>query len=396
MNNRPLTGIRVLDLSAYISGPYSASILAALGAEVIKVEPPEGDAFRIGKGTGSPFFTQYNAGKKSIVINLKAAEGVELIKAMLPKFDVLIENMRPGKMAGLGLGQEDCRKINPGLVYTSISGFGSGGPWMNRPAYDSIGQALGGFYTVMNDGGDTRLTGTCVADLITAINAAIAILASLLGRERRPDHSGTHIETSVFEAFSTLTIDAITQAMDADRNPMRETRHPQAQNFCLRTATDDYIVMHLSSSQKFWRGLMKAIEREEIADDPLFSTYDERTKPERFVMIKALLEDEFAKQPRDEWERRLIEQDVPFAPALTMLEVVSHPQMEWQGMIGGKAAGHTLVNPPWKFDGHRPMRTPRVPEIGEDTADVLTEFVDSDRLADLVARGVVGVRKEVV
>lgn len=389
MSGRPLAGIKVLDVSAYISGPYAASILAALGADVVKIEPPEGEAFRIGRGVGSPFFAQYNAGKKSVVINLKAPEGVRLMKAMIASFDVLIENMRPGKMDALGLGADACRALNPGLVYTSVSGFGSGGPWRDRPAYDSIGQALGGFYTVMNDEGHTRLTGTCVADLITAINVAVGVLASLVGRERSPDRTGTHIETSVFEAFSTLTIDAMTQALETQKNPVRETRHPQAQNFCLRTASDDFIVMHLSSSQKFFRGLMRAVEREEIADDPLFRTYADRVRPERFTMIKALLEAEFIKQPRAEWERRLVAEDVPFAPALTMLEIAQHPQMEWLGMIGAETQGHTLIDSPWRFDGERPRRTPHVPEIGEDTRAVLAEFLDAAEIDDFVARGIV-------
>jgi formyl-CoA transferase len=389
MSSRPLEGIRVLEIAAYISGPYAGAILAALGAEVVKIEPPEGDAFRIGRGTGSPFFTQYNAGKKSVVVNLKSPDGVALVKSMLPKFDVLIENMRPGKLAALGLGPDACWAENPELICASVSGFGSGGPWADRPAYDSIGQALGGFYTVMNDAENVRLTGTCIADLITAINTTLGILASLVGRMRKADGKGVHIETSVFEAVTTLTIDAMTQALDTDIDPIRETRHPQAQNFCLKTASGGYIVMHLSSSQKFWRGLMKAVGRPEVAEDPLFATYASRTEPANFAMIKAMLEGEFAKLPRDEWEKRLIEADVPFSPALTMREVISHPQMQWLGVLGEEAAGHRLVNPPWRMDGQRPQRMPHVPQIGEDTQSVLSEFVDSARLAELVAGGAV-------
>ncbi|MFT3977774.1 MAG: CoA transferase [Sphingomonas bacterium] len=389
MKASPLGGIRVLDVSAYISGPYAASILAGLGAEVVKVEPPQGDAFRIGRGAESPFFAQYNAGKKSVAVDLKSGEGREVVRAMLPHFDVLIENMRPGKLAALGLGAEECRRINPDLIYASVSGFGSGGPWRDRPAYDSIGQALGGFYTVMNDPGNTRLTGTCVADLITAINLSIGILASLAARGRGGEASGVHLETSVFEAFSTLTIDAMTQALDTGANPLRETRHPQAQNFCLRTATDDFIVMHLSSSQKFFRGLMRAIGREELADDPRFLTYAERTRPENFAALKALLEESFIDLPRAEWESRLIAEDVPFAPALTMLELVEHPQMRWAGLLGAESRGRRVVNPPWRFDGTRPERDARVPEIGEHTREVLSRFIGDDMLAALEEKGAI-------
>lgn len=392
MATLPLAGVRVLEIAAYISGPYAGAILASLGAEVIKIEPPEGDAFRIGLGTGSPYFTQYNAGKKSVVVNLKSPEGLAVVRDMIPSVDVLIENMRPGKLAALGLGAEACRTLNPGLVYASISGFGSGGPWRDRPAYDSIGQALGGIYTTMNDRDDVRLTGTCIADLITAISTTLGVLAGLVGRGGAQNGVGLHIDTSVFEAVSSLTIDAITQANDADIDPIRETRHPQAQNFCLRTASGDYIVMHLSSSQKFWRALMGAIGRPEVADDPMFRTYADRVEPTRFAMIKAMLEEEFVKFPREEWERRLVAADVPFAPALTMREVVDHPQAEWLGLMGGTAAGHRLVNVPWRFDGERPARPETVPEIGADTRAVLSDYVSADRLDAMVESGAVGRR----
>lgn len=391
MNGKPLAGIKVLEIAAYISGPYAGAILAGLGADVVKIEPPEGDAFRIGQGVGSPFFAQYNAGKRSVVVNLKSPDGVALIKSMLPRFDVVIENMRPGKMTALGLGPDECWAANPELIYASVSGFGSGGPWRDRPAYDSIGQSLGGFYTLMNDAEDVRLTGTCLADLITAINTAFGIAASLLGRERSPDRKGALVETSVFEAVSTLTIDAMTQALDTAANPTRETRHPQAQNFCLKTASGDSIVLHLSSSQKFWRSLMALIGREELANDPLFRTYADRSRPERFAMLKVLMEEEFIKRPRDEWEAMLTAADVPFAPALTLREVVAHPQMQWLDMFSGPASGHTLIDGPWRLDGVRPRRAPLVPQVGEHTEAVLAEFLSSADIARLTKAGAVGV-----
>lgn len=388
MTRRPLEGIRVLEVAAYISGPYAGSLLAALGADVVKIEAPGGDPFRIGQGTGSPYFTQYNAGKKSVVIDLKSDEGVALIHEMIPRFDVLIENMRPGKMDAMGLAADTCRAINPALVYASVSGFGNGGPWADRPAFDSIGQALGGFYTLMNDAGGVRLTGTCVADLITSLSTTLGILAGLVGRGAGSG-TGVHMETSVFEAFSALTIDAMTQAMHADIDPVRETRHPQAQNFCLKTASGGYIVVHLSSSEKFWRALLAIVGREDMARDTRFATYPQRVDPSHFAMIRAILEEAFLKLPREEWERRLIEADVPFAPALTIREVLAHPQAQALGILGGEAAGHRLVNPPWRFDGARADRAPHVPEIGEDSRSVLAEFIDEARLGELIATGVV-------
>jgi crotonobetainyl-CoA:carnitine CoA-transferase CaiB-like acyl-CoA transferase len=381
-NKLPLTGIKVLEIAAYISGPYAGSLLAALGAEVVKIEPPDGEAFRIGRNEASPYFRQYNSGKKSVALDLKSEQGVSVVKSLLPRYDVLIENMRPGKLNALGLGAEVCRAINPQLIYASVSGFGSGGPLRDRPAYDSIGQSFGGVYTVMNDNDDVRLTGTCIADLISGVSTTAGILAALVGRDR--GSGGTQIETSVLESMSLLTVDALTQAFDADLDPVRETRHPQAQNFCLKTASGNFISMHLSSSERFWKSLARAVGREDLLKDARYNLYAERTKPENFAFIKKVMEEEFIKRPRDEWERRLTDADVPFAPALTMREVISHPQTEWLGLFNRQSPDFALVQPPWRFDGTRAARDGRAPRIGEHTLEVLREVRSSEELESLL------------
>jgi formyl-CoA transferase len=389
MKRKPLEGIKVLEIGAYISAPYAGALLAALGAEVVKVEPPEGEMFRRGVGVKSPYFVQYNTGKKSVAVDLKSAQGRKAIEALLPRFDVLLENMRPGKLAALGLGPDVCRRINPRLVYASVTGFGGGGPMVDRPAYDSIGQSLGGLYSIMNDADDLRLTGTCMADLITAITATMGILAGLVGRAQDPDHRGPMVETSLMEAVSTLTIDAITQAFETGESPVRETRHPQAQNFCLHTASGQAVTLHLSSSEKFWRALMRAVEREDLIDDPRFRGYADRAKPENFALLKEILEAEFAKHPRSEWERRLTEADVPFAPALTVREVADHPQTHWLKLLTHPYEGQALVQPPWKFDGERPVRVERAPQVGEHTWEVLREVCSQAELEALAAKGTI-------
>jgi crotonobetainyl-CoA:carnitine CoA-transferase CaiB-like acyl-CoA transferase len=389
MNRKPLEGIQILEVGAYISAPYAGSLLAALGADVVKVEPPDGEPFRRGEGIGSPYFVQYNTGKKSIAVDLKSADGVKLIESLLPRFDVLIENMRPGKIAALGLGADVCRRINPRLVYASVSGFGSGGPLVDRPAYDSIGQSLGGLYSIMNDADDLRLTGTCIADLITAITATMGILAALVGRDREPDQHGTLVETSLLEAVSMLTIDAMTQAFETGEDPVRETRHPQAQNFCLHTASGQAITLHLSSSDKFWRALARAVGREDLLEDPRFRHYADRAIPENFAALKQMLEAEFAKRSRSELEQRLEEADVPFAPALTLREVAEHPQTRWLELFKHPAKGQALVQPPWRFDGSRPNRSERAPQVGEHTRQVVSEVRSDDELNALAAKGTI-------
>lgn len=385
---KPLSGIRVLELGAYISGPYAGSILAALGAEVVKIEPPKGDPFRRGIGTDSAYFAQYNAGKRSVAVNLKDPEGVAFVKALLPRFDVVLENSRPGKTEALGLGPEVCRAINPRLVYSSTSGFGDGGPLRDRAAYDSIGQSIGGFYSIMNDAGTPRITGTCAGDLITAIATALGILAALVGRSQDPEGRGMLAQTSLMEAMSALTIDAMTQYHDTGTSPTRESRHPQAQNFCLQTASGAAITLHLSSSQKFWAALARAIERPDLIDDPRFATYFDRDR--NYFELRDIIAEAFLRKPAEYWQDSLIRHDVPFAPVLSMEEVSNHPQTEWLDLHSRDDRGRVLVRPPVRFEGERPGRDPRVPEVGEDSRAVAAEILTPSEIDALVARGVLG------
>ena len=389
MNNKLLDGIRVLEVGAYISAPYAGSLLVSLGAEVVKVEPPEGDAYRRGVGVEFAPYVQYNAGKKSVAINLKSNAGVALVKDMLPQFDVLIENMRPGKMDALGLGAETCRRINPQLIYTSVSGFGSGGPLADRPAYDTIGQSFGGIYSMMNDRDQARLTGTCMGDLITGVSTTMGILAALFARARDPAQRGALVETSLMESVSLLTIDAMTQAFETGESPTRTARHPAAQPFCLATGSGGAITLHLSSSQKFWAALTRVIDREDLQGDPRFHHYSDRAVRDNYEALDKILGQEFAKRSRDEWEQLLADADVPFAPVLSMLEVAEHPQTRWLKMLGMAPGGLPLVRPPWRFDGQRPVRDQAAAQVGENTLEVLSGLRSKTELEALLANGTV-------
>lgn len=387
MTSQPLAGIRVLEVGAYISAPYAGVILAALGADVVKVEPREGEAFRRGEDNNNAYFIQYNSGKKSVALDLKNPRAPAVVRALVPRFDVMIENMRPGKMDALGLGAAACRALHPGLIYTSISGFGSGGPWVDRPAYDTIGQSIGGIYSIMNDADHRRLTGTCMADLITGVGTAMGILAALLGRERSADRRGTLLETSLHEAVSMITIDALTQAYDMGEDPVRNSRHPQAQNFCLNCADGGAITMHLSVSQKFWASLARLIGRPELIDDPRFRTYNDRRVPAHYEELVRIVDAVFRTKPRAEWEHLLAQADVPFAPVLTMHEVVEHEQTQWLGLMGPTVRGLPMVRPPWRFDGARPARSETRARVGEHTRQVLQEVCTEAEVDDLIAQG---------
>ncbi|RYE41531.1 MAG: CoA transferase [Hyphomicrobiales bacterium] len=386
MQHKPLTGIRVLEFGGYISGPYATSILCSLGADVIKIERPgPGDDFRRGVDEKSLYFRQYNTGKRSLAVDLKSPEGRALVKALVPSADVVLENLRPGKMSALGLGQSDFTELKPDLVYTSVTGFGSGGTMVARPAYDMIGQSFGGLVATLSNRDAAQLTGTCLADLITGLSTATGILAALVGRGATG--SAQHLETSITEAVSTLTIDAVTQLFDSGGTaPTRQSRHPQAQNFCLKTASDDFIVLHLSSSQKFWESLVAAMARPELCSDARFSTYSDRV--EHYFDLARILDGEFMLRPADEWEKLLIENDVPFAPVLSVADYREHPQVQWLDLFEPENEGLALTRVPWRFNGERPARAADTPRVGEHTLEVAGEVRNEAELQSLLDSGI--------
>jgi len=385
MQRKPLTGIRVLEFGGYISGPYATSFLCSLGADVVKVERPgTGEDFRRGADADSVYFRQYNTGKRSLAVDLKSAEGVQLVKDLVPRCDVVLENLRPGKMDALGLGRSDLTALRPDLVYTSVTGFGPGGAMAGRPAYDMIGQAFGGLVSSLSNQGEAQLTGTCLADLITGLSTATGILAALVGRGTSA--TGVHLETSITEAVSTLTADAVAQLFETGTTPTRQSRHPQAQNFCLKTASDDFVVLHLSSSQKFWESLVAAIGRPELLADARFTTYADRM--EHYFDLARILDGEFMLRPADEWEKVLIDHDVPFAPVLSVEDYRLHPQVQWLDVFEPERDGLALTRVPWRFDGERPGRPGSAPRVGEHTLEVASEVYDADRVRDLIGSGV--------
>ncbi|MTB88950.1 CoA transferase [Aeromicrobium senzhongii] len=384
MTHKPLAGVRVLEFGGYISGPYATSILCSLGADVVKVERPGvGEDFRRGANIDSLYFRQYNTGKRSLAVNLKDPEGVALVKALLPRFDVVLENLRPGKMDALGLGRGDLTALRSDLIYTSVTGFGNGGPMVDRPAYDMIGQAFGGLVSTLSNEGHAQLAGTCLADLITGLSTATGILAALVGRGA--GGGSTHVETSLTEAISTLTIDAVTQLFETGRAPSRQSRHPQAQNFCLATASGEFIVLHLSSSQRFWECLVAAMDRPELLADARFTTYADRMV--HYHDLAKILEGEFLVRPAAEWEKLLIDHDVPFAPVLDVKTYREHPQVEWLDIFERETDGLALTRVPWRFDGERPRRPGTAPLVGEHSLEIAGEVYGEDELRSLVASG---------
>lgn len=382
----PLSGIRILEFGGYISLPFATSMLCSLGADVVKVERTvSGDDFRRGMGVRSMFYRQYNSGKRSLSVDLKRPEGIETVKALIPRFDVVVDNMRPGKMASLGLGPQDCLALRPDLVCASVTGFGSDGPLALRPAYDTIGQAYSGMLSVLSDENAAQLSGTALADLTASMVTATGILAGLVGRAS--SGTGQFVETSLMEAISVLTVDALTHYFDKDgEEPTRRSRHPQAQNFAVKTAAGGDLAIHLSSSHKFWLSFLEVIDRQELAGDPRFETF--ATRCDNYFELVKIVEPEFLRKTTQEWEQLLISHDVPYAPILTMSEYVDNPQVRWLELLGPEHDRLSLLRPPWRFGGSRPQRSRHVAPVGEHTREIATEVYDANTVDKLIADGV--------
>ncbi len=361
-----LRGTRVVEQGTFITGPCAGMMLADLGADVIKVESPEGDPYRSYQGgLYSPHFQAYNRNKRAMVCDLKKSSDRDIFERLIGKADVYIQNFRPGAAERLGAGLEQLHKINPSLIYASISGFGSSGPYVDRPSYDSVAQALSGFLGVVVDPDRPRFLGPALADAITGIYAAYGILAALL--ERTHTHTGRHVEVSMLEAMAHFAVEPFAAFFALGINPKSSDRPRLAQAYILQTADNQLIAIHLSSLEKFWTGLVTAANAEHLNDDARFAT--RLLRIDNYEPLGEQLNAIFRRRPLAEWTERLNQHDVPFAPINNIESVVADPQVRHLGLVvpvearsdGGKLA----VRPPLQFDGNRAESVSAAPLLNQ-------------------------------
>lgn len=247
-----LKGIRVVEQGTFITGPCAGMMLADMGADVIKLETPgKGDPYRsFRNGFYSAHFQAYNRNKRSLTLNLKDDEDRSVFRDLIAQADVYIQNFRPGAAARMSADWETLRAINPRLIYCSISGFGQTGPYVARPSYDSVTQALSGFLGVATDPANPRLLGPAMADSITGLYAAMGIMGALVERGRTGE--GRHVEVSMLEAMMHFAVEPFTGFFALGDVPTALDRPRLAQAFILRTGDDRLIGIHLSSIEKFW------------------------------------------------------------------------------------------------------------------------------------------------
>jgi crotonobetainyl-CoA:carnitine CoA-transferase CaiB-like acyl-CoA transferase len=378
----PLAGVRVVELAQFISGPYPGQLLGQWGAEVIKVESPRGDPFRTWDGNhyGAPY-QAYNQGKKSVVLDIKDEVCREAVRELFKGADVVIENFRPGVLERHGLGADESRLRNQGLVYCSITGFGDSGPLRDGPGFDTIAQARSGLLSLLIDPDNPTLRGPALTDCVTGLIAALGIVSALYEREQTGN--GCRVEASLLEGGLALLAEAVSVP---ESNGMRARA---AQAFVLRCADDTMIVVHLSSPQKFWERFLEAVEEQALTSDERFMTLEGRRK--YYDELTAELQRIFSKRTRDEWLTRLESLDVPSAPVLGVTEALAQPQAVHLGLIrpadpNVEGSVQTVRHPP-RFSGVLP-EVANAPVFGEHTREVLMSVgLSSASIEELTGRG---------
>ena len=378
----PLEGIRVLDLTRVLAGPYCTMVLADLGAEVVKVERPDtgDDARHFGPFLPSGlsgYFASVNRGKKSITLDLKSEADRETFVKLVRRADVLVENFRPGTMESLGLGEDKLKQTNPRLVYASASGFGKAGLHGRRPAYDIIIQAMSGMMSVTGTDADHPVrVGSSISDILTGMFTAIGILAALLAREQ--DGRGACLDMAMLDCTVAALENALCRYEVTGKSPEPlGTRHPSITPFQACETGDGAIVV-AAGNDALWRKLCGTLDRSDLAETPQFLTNADRT--ENHEALEQELNAVFRTRPSSEWLSLLEGEGIPCAPIRDMAEVVSDEHLEARGMLhvmrDGQGGNFRAAGSPVRMDGQPPRLSDHAPELGEHTEDVLREWLD--------------------
>jgi formyl-CoA transferase len=326
--NQPLAGLRVLELGTRIAAPFCAGLLGEQGAEVIKIEQPGGGDFmrEIGPFVDgySLFWSVEGRGRKSVTIDLRTADGQAVFRQLASTADVVVENFRPGTLERLNLGYDKCRTGNPRLIWCSITGFGNFGPRADQPGYDTVGQAMGGLLSLLTDMEAPKPMGISFADHLAGMVACNGVLAAL--QARHVTGKGQRVDTSLLESVVSFIGENAARYFENGKVPNRATRTHTAQVYAFVAGDGKPFVIHLSSPEKFWRGLLKVAGRLEWKDDPRFNPRPSRQK--NYTILHQGLSEVFATKDREHWLRLLSEEDVPSSALNDFAEVFNDPQVQ--------------------------------------------------------------------
>ncbi len=381
VDTRPLQDVRVLDLSRVLAGPFCTLQLADLGAEVVKIEVPrQGDdsrTFGPFLGTESAYFLSLNRNKKSITLNLKSEEGREIMKQLIPHFDVLVENFRPGTMEKLGLGYEELARLNPKLVYAAVSGFGTTGPDTQKPAYDIVVQGRGGIMSITGEeGGVPTRIGASIGDLAAGLFAAIAILSALMVVRR--EGKGQKIDIAMLDTQVALLENAIARYTVTGEVPRPlGNRHPSISPFSSFSARDGHLII-AAGNDRLWARLCQVLELPGLVEDERFSDNERRTL--NWAELKPLLEAVVQQQTVEYWLECLEQENIPCGRIQGVDQVIQDPQIVARDMIrtlvlktGEKLS---VAGIPYKFSSTSCEQVELPPTLGEHTEGILRELLD--------------------
>lgn len=397
---RPFEGLRVLDLTRVVSGPYCTQILGYLGAEIVKIEDRQGDSTRHGAGDAtlkkdgmSATFLMFNSGKKSITLDLKKTQAKEIVMKLAKTADVFVENFRPGVVSRLGFGYEAVSKENPLIVYCSISGFGQTGPDAKAPAFDGNIQAMSGMMAMTGEpDGSPMRAGYSVCDTATGLNAALAVSAALY--QRRNTNAGQYIDVAMLDSGLSLASQTIGSWLNGGyvqprRANLSVSHEPIGDAF--QTASGS--VMLAIMRDEHVRILLRVLGHEQLVADPRFASREARVANAGF--IRELVQAELMKAPSSEWKRRLDEAGVPCSLILEIPEALSQPQVRHRELVReviDAPSGSTIrtLNAPFQYahDGPEPAFPPQ--RLGANNEDILTALGYSKAdIADLEQREVI-------
>jgi formyl-CoA transferase/CoA:oxalate CoA-transferase len=378
----PLAGLRVLELSTVLAGPYCAMVLADLGADVVKVEPPEGDATRgygppwVGSGDDrvAAYFLSVNRNKRSLRLDLRQPEGREVVGRLVGRSDVLVENFRPGGLDRLGFDDDELRRINPRLVHLAITGFGPDGPDAGRPGYDFIAQAVGGLMSITgapnSAGGGPTKVGVAISDIVTGLFGAIGVLAALRSGV------GQRIDVSLLESTLAVLINQAQNAFVTGTSPGRlGNAHPNIVPYETFATSDGEIAVAVGSERQ-WPRLCEALDLPDLGSDARFADNDGRVRARS--ELRPLLAGRFASAPTAQWLARLDAAQVPCGPVNDVVAAFAQPQAQLRDMdltVEHPRLGSVRqIGLPYKLSETPAAIKSAPPLLGEHTAEILSEL----------------------
>jgi formyl-CoA transferase len=396
---RPLEGIKVLDLSRVLAGPWCTQLLADLGAEVIKIERPgSGDDTRHwgppwhgeGERRVAAYFLSCNRGKKSAAIDFAQPEGAALVRSLADEADVIVENFKVGGLKKFALDTETLRGANPRLIYASITGFGQDGPYAERAGYDYIIQGMGGLMSItglpddMPGGGPMRV-GVAVVDLFTGLYTCVAILSALYARERTG--AGTHIDMALFDTQLAMLANQASNALISGKDPPRQgNTHPNIVPYQPFDAADQPIIIAVGNDRQFAR-LARICGHPEWTSDERFASNALRVanRDEMVRLVSAAIRTKAAA----DWLEQLEAAGIPAGPINRITQALGDIQAQHRGMVR-TIAGTRLVGSPVRMEGERADSELPPPALGEHTDEIVERLIDSAQLERLRSAGVIG------